>query len=105
MKLIAIAATALIALGACSSSGPSPSEGSSLACDHFRNVMGDVSKGLLSDEELRTKLKQVYDDSDIATPGVQSAAQAMLSADTNGDQQGVLAAAGDMDKACTAAGH
>jgi hypothetical protein len=105
MKMIAAFLTALALMSACSTSGPSPAEGSSLACDHFRNVMGDVSKGVLSDTELRTKLKQVYDDSDIATPAVQSAAQAMLSADTSGDQQGLLSAAGEMDKACSAAGH
>lgn len=75
---------------------------SSHACLHFRNIAGDISKGLLTDAEMRSKFKEVNDNAIIGTKAVQKAAQSMLSAATIGDASDVLSAMGDMDKACKA---
>ncbi len=80
-----------------------PREESSLACDHFRNIMGDVRDGLLTDAELRDKLKEVHDDAVIGTDAVQLASTHLLAAATSGS--GVLDAAAEMSTACKAAGH
>ena len=84
---------------------------SDLACVHFRNIMDDADKGLLTDNEFRSKLKEVYGDADIATPDVLSAATGLLGTVTdymNGDTQNgthaVLDAEAAMYKACIAAG-
>lgn len=98
----------LLTLAGCSSgsgSGSEDSGGSSLACDHFRNVAGDLSDGLLTDAELRDKLKEIHDDASIATPEVQEAARAMLSAMTSGSIRDLRRAITDMDAACTASGN
>lgn len=93
-----------------SASGPAiPTEeessrrGSRLACNHFRNIANDVGLGILTDEELRDKLKEVNSDDNIATPEVQSAATDMLA--TAGDDSGLAAAVGAMDDACGESGN
>lgn len=78
-------------------------EDSSLACDHFRNVASDASDGLLTDTELREKLKEVQGNAIIATQEVQGAAKAMLRAFTQ--RTGEVRAIQAMDKACSKAGH
>ena len=78
---------------------------SRLACNHFRNVARDVGRGVLTDVELRKKLKEVDDDAVIATPQVRSAATAMLAAMTTGTASDLLEAIGEMDSACSTAGH
>lgn len=78
---------------------------SSLACDHFRNVASDGAQGLMTDEEMREKLKEVYDNSIIATADVRDAAREMLASSTSGDMTGLRRAAKDMDRACTASGN
>lgn len=100
--LIALAVT-----GCTSSSGVShnPRKDSFLACDHYRDVIVDASKGILTDEELREKLQEVYDDASIGTSRVRRAAQAMLRTVTLGDTNGLIRDANEMDKACSAAGH
>lgn len=94
---------------ACSSEPRDPDEDareqSSLACDHFRNIAGDVTEGVLTDEELREKLKEVDDNAVIATPEVRGAARAVLRAITQGAGEGLSQAVEDMDEACSAAGH
>lgn len=112
MRRVAIAAGALaIALAGCGGGTPSSSDqGSSdnqagLACDHFRNIAGDVSAGTLTAGELRGKLKEVSSNAIIAPADVQEAATAMLRAATQGDDADLGAAVTDMDSACKAAGH
>ncbi len=78
---------------------------SKLACTHFRNVAGDVSKGVLTDAELRKKLKEIDDNAIIATLEVQRAATAMLAGITTGTTEQLLQAFRDMDSACDAAGQ
>lgn len=90
----------------CGGSSTGDSGGSSdsmLACSHFRSVAYDASEGLLTDAELREKLKEVYDDSIIASPRVQKAAQRMLREATAGNlSAGAISA---MGAACEAEGE
>lgn len=70
---------------------------SSLACDHFRNIMVDVQNGVLTDAEIRGKLQEVEDNASIATDEVQQAAIGMLAAITQGNTEGLTRAVGEMD--------
>lgn len=81
------------------------SDHSGLACDHFRNVSSDAANGLLTGLELRSKLREVYNNASIATPAVQTAAREMLALITTANDAGFVAALGDMDAACRATGH
>jgi hypothetical protein len=115
---IIIAAMAIVGLSACGSSAASNkpetnavqvveqanSRNASLACDHFRNIVGDVSKGVLTVGELREKLKEVDDNASIAPVDVQLAATELLSTVTRDDADGFLIAMSSMDTACTVAG-
>lgn len=77
-----------------------------LSCEHFRNVMGDIGNGLLTDSEIRDKTKQFYDTgsvSDIAT--IRIATRGMLAAITSGDTDAYISSAKVMDKACSAVGE
>lgn len=94
----------LVIVGIVGSGNHSASD-SSLACDHFRNVMSDAKQGILTDSELRDKLQQVNGDADIGTSDVQSAATAMLAAITQGDSLGLSDAEGQMYSACIASGN
>jgi hypothetical protein len=77
----------------------------SLPCNHFRNVMRDISKGILSTPEIRQKMKEVNGLTDISQPAdVQSAAIGLLAAATQDDAAAFLTAVSAMDKACSAAG-
>lgn len=75
------------------------------ACEHFRNVMGDVRDGVLTDAELRKKLKEVHGNASIGTAQVQDAAREMLAAITQDDSDSLIEATKQMDAACKAAGH
>jgi hypothetical protein len=73
-----------------------------MGCDHFRNVMSDVAAGLLTDSELRTKIKEVYDSAYVSTnTGIAPAATAMLAAITAGDSNALTTAIKDFGTACT----
>jgi hypothetical protein len=77
-----------------------------LACEHFRNVMGDVAAGLLSDAELREKTKQFYGTGQRSgSPQVRTASRQMLAAITAGDTDAYLAAAKRMGAACEKVGQ
>lgn len=96
----------MLLLGSCggdSSSGDSEVD-ASLACDHFRNVSGDASKGLITDAELREKLKEVHDNSIGADPEITAAAEAMLAGITSGTNKEFTRAIRRMDSACSANG-
>jgi hypothetical protein len=72
-----------------------------LACGHFYNVLGDVRDGVLTDFELREKLREIHDTARVSeTPGIASSAQAMLAAATTGTSSDVLDAASRMVDAC-----
>jgi energy-converting hydrogenase Eha subunit E len=118
-KLILAAAAALIIIGAIGAAAggnkttpsaasaatattPTADAGAQLGCDHFRNVMSDVAAGLLTDSELRTKIKQVYESAYVSTnTGIAPAATVMLAAVTAGDTNGLNSAIKDFGTACT----
>lgn len=86
-----------------SSSGASAS--AELACEHFRNIMGDVSDGVLTDSELREKLKEVDSDAYVADEAdIVAASRDMLAAATTGGVSDLTVAVTDMDSACENAG-
>ena len=115
MHRTAVLATAVLAgsltLTGCSSSTPTATastvadDGANLACSHFRNVMGDVSKGILTDTQLRAKIQQVYDNAQVSTkPGIATGAQAMLAAATANDGTAFTNAAAGFSDACVKLG-
>lgn len=99
----------LLLLMACGSEPVSEEERtlreSSLACNHFRNVMDDVNDGVLTSSELRGKLQEIEDNAIIATPEIQAASLEMLRAATQDEGPAFLTAASNMHQACEAAGH
>lgn len=105
-------AAAVLALALASCGGGSADAGSDaddgthddsgLACRHFRNIAGDAAEGILTDAELREKLKEVDDNASIATPEVAAAARDMLAAATSGSGLGDAVTA--MGEACADAG-
>lgn len=95
----------LVACGEPASEEESAQRGSRLACDHFRNVMADVSDGVLTPTELRGKLQEVEDNASIATAEVQVASTAMLRAATQDSGDEFVGAVAEMDQACETAGH
>jgi hypothetical protein len=105
-RLSAVLIVGSLALAGCGSSTPAaPTKADArLACDHYRNVLGDVSQGILTPSEIRSKMKQVNDDAIIAPADVQSAATGLLAAATQDDGTAFLGAIGTMSKACAAAG-
>lgn len=83
-----------------------PDAGAQLACVHFTNVIRDASDGVLTDAELRDKLKEVADDASVsAEPGVADAARRLLAAATPPlNVDGYAVAMGDLLDACDSAG-
>lgn len=94
-----------------SASSPSVSSASGdgeaiYACDHFRNIMGDVKNGLLTDAEFRDKIKQVNGNAQISTtPGIATDAQAMLADITQGDEPTFMSDATSFSDDCNNIGH
>ena len=84
---------------------PKADASAELGCGHFRNIMGDVSAGILTDAELRTKIKEVYDTAYVSeNAGIPDAARAMLAAITADDSNAFVAAVTAFDGACRAVG-
>lgn len=72
-----------------------------VACDHWRNIVSDISKGLLTDEEIRTKVKEVYDSAWVSdSPGIAENAEALLRSVTMDDGEAFMEAIGDFTAAC-----
>ncbi len=85
---------------------PEADASTQLSCGHFRNVMGDIGNGLLTDSEIREKTKQFYDTgqrSDI--PKIRLSTQRMLAAITTGDTDAYIAAAKSMSATCRTVGQ
>lgn len=79
----------VLALGTSLIRGPSettgPDASARMACTHFRNVLGDISDGVLTDEEIRRKAQEVDRDASASEwPGIASASRAFLAAMTSG---------------------
>jgi hypothetical protein len=107
MKNLIVVGALVLAVGCGVACTPPPSghEASFLACSHARNIAGDIQSGILTDAELRSKLKEVHDDSAGASYDVQTAATAMLAAATSGSTGDMGIAMADMNSACSATGN
>jgi hypothetical protein len=103
--LVSLLVLGMVLLVGCESGKESARDSSSLACDHFRNIVDDVASGVLTNTEIRTKLKEVDDNASIATPQVQAAARAMLIGITQNDDESFAAGVRAMNSACSATGH
>jgi hypothetical protein len=115
MKLTNLARTVMLAvaltatLTACDTTsdggGGGGSAAAELACTHFRNIVGDISKGILTDAEARSKFQEVNDNASIADePDIVAGGDELVASMTTGTSDDVLAAIGDMDSACSDAG-
>lgn len=86
-----------------SSGGSDNATGAS--CEHFRNIVGDISKGILSDTEIRGKMQEVYDTASISLdPGIPDGAQALLAAATAGDPAAMATAISAFSTSCSNVG-
>ena len=72
-----------------------------VACQHYRNVIGDWLKGILTHAELRRKVEEVYNDGTLADePEIVQAATDLLASATAGDAFAFEGAVIQMDTAC-----
>jgi hypothetical protein len=82
-----------------------PDASARAACEHFRNVMGDVAAGILTDAELRGKFREVHRSASVSDePGLAQAGTKLLAAMTTGTTEDLLEAAGRFDRECDQAG-
>lgn len=94
----------VLVLAACGGTDSGPDAGAQLACTHFSNVAQDAADGVLTNEELRSKIKEVEDDASVSDePGVADAARRMLAAVTAVDPEAYGDAVTDFVAACNAA--
>ena len=104
---IFLAAIAAMVIGAVVA-GPDksvPDAGAQLSCGHFRNVVGDISKGLLTDAEGHAKFQQIYSLArGSAIVAINTDAQTMLAADVSGDPTALATAMVAFSNTCTTAG-
>jgi hypothetical protein len=71
------------------------------ACTHFKNVYRDTADGVLTDAELREKIKEVNDTASASeVPKIRTAARELLSAVTIGTTDDALAAMANMLAIC-----
>lgn len=71
------------------------------ACGHFANVIGDVRAGILTDAEIREKLREIYDKGRFADDQrVAQASQDMLAAMTSRSPDELADATARMSEAC-----
>jgi hypothetical protein len=72
-----------------------------LACTHLRNVAKDAGKGILTDDEFRDKIKEVYETASVSEdPEIRQNSQELLAAATQGDVDSFTASAQGMLQAC-----
>jgi hypothetical protein len=92
--------------GASTGRGESGGDGAaSAACQHYHDVAADAKAGILTTEELRTKLREVYETARAShSPAVASAATNMLAAITSGTPDELGTASTNFSYACAAIG-
>lgn len=77
-----------------------------LACDHFANVADDIASGVLTPEQVTTKLGEVYGTAKRSeTPGIAQASQDLLAAWNRADVDGIAASSKRLKNACAKVGH
>lgn len=114
LRCAAVAVVMTFAAGCAGSSGPSGSSGddtpegdasAQLACTHFRNIVDDASAGILTDAEIRDKLKEVYDKAYVSsTRGIADGARELLAGITTGTTSDFETALDSFSSACTRVG-
>ncbi len=95
---------------ACSGGAPDAAQkerfaGGLSSCAEFRRTAADAAKGILTDAELREKLKKVQSRGSTAEPDIRDASTRVLSSVTQGDGPGASQAMADMFAACDKAGY
>lgn len=95
---------ATLAIGACGTSSSSSSSASSggkasvMACGHWDNIKGDISDGILTDSEIRSKVSEVRDSA--TSSSVKSAATSLLAGITSRSKSDIAAGAVALNSAC-----
>lgn len=104
MKRQATAIGVLLLAAACRADS-GPDGGATLACSQFSGVARDAADGLLTDDELRSKIQDVESDASVSDePGVAESARRMLAAVTPPiDPAAYSGAVDDFVAACNAA--
>jgi hypothetical protein len=76
-----------------------------VACRHWRNVSRDAAAGILTEDELREKLKEVNSSAWVSEePGVAEHAEGLLAAVTQRDSDAVSQHADGLSQACIDSG-
>jgi hypothetical protein len=71
------------------------------ACSHYQNVSEEAAAGLLTDDEIRSKIREVYDTAKLSeTPGIADSAERMLQAVTAMDAEALTRASEDFTSVC-----
>lgn len=81
-----------------SSASASGSNSSVGACKHWNNIRGDISAGILTDAELRSKVGEVR--SSATSPAVEKAATILLAGITSRDKTDITAGLVALNAAC-----
>jgi hypothetical protein len=88
-----------------STSGSGGDNSTRASCSHFRDIASDISKGILSDTEIRSKMQEVYDSASVSLdPGIPDGAQALLAAATAGDPTALATAISAFSTSCSNVG-
>ena len=106
-RMIVVLVGGALALTACSSSAAGSGGGDILgakACDSYRAIQVDINAGVLTPDEVRTKMQNVNKDAQYAsTPAISAAVTEVLAGLTQGSS--LTGPAADMESACTSIGH
>jgi len=104
--LLAAAALALLAVGCGGTETTDVDSAVLVSCGDFRSVMADFGSGVLTDAELREKLKEIDRSASVSEHAdIRTGARSMLAAVTGGDVDGFFAAASKFDAACDRLGQ
>ena len=75
------------------------------ACYEFQRILAPISEGIITDAELRDKLKKIQGRGSTAEPDIRAASTLMLRASTQGDIDALLTGLTAMGQACSDAGY
>ena len=103
MKRLAMISVLALAFTACSAE-QGPDGGATLACMKFGQVVRDASDGVLTDAELRDKLRDIDSTASVSEEvGIATHGRAMLSAATAGDHDALAESIKSFTAACVLA--
>jgi hypothetical protein len=84
IRRVVLVLVLLFLAGCGSSEGSGTDAGAEAACRHFGNVANDARAGILSNDEFRQKVKEIYDDASVSEDAlIRDEARAMLAAATD----------------------